>query len=289
MGGLARAQPGADPAARSRRSDRPDRIATSRPTTRVLAALRGMLYVNGLPDAAPVRPLGLAGVSFGGLLRRDRDDVRAVRARLATGAGQWIDLSMQEATAAAVEHVAGSYFGTGEIEPRRGTLHWSRYFRVGRCRDGYVMHCTLGDWTSLIEWVDGDGKAQDLTDPEWEDVPYRRGARRASVRRARRMGQGLRARRVARARADSAPALRHRCATPKRCSTTSNCGARLFRRVEHPELGRTFRYPGAPYLFTGSPWRVRGGRRWSANIPAKSCATSSGSARRNSRRWPPRE
>ena len=29
-----------------------------------------------------------------------------------------------------------------------------------------------------------------------------------------------------------------------------------FREVEHPELGRTFRYPGAPYLFTGSPWRV---------------------------------
>ena len=27
--------------------------------------------------------------------------------------------------------------------------------------------------------------------------------------------------------------------------------------VEHPELGRTFRYPGAPYVFNGSPWSVR--------------------------------
>ena len=26
--------------------------------------------------------------------------------------------------------------------------------------------------------------------------------------------------------------------------------------MEHPELGRSFRYPGAPYLFNGSPWRV---------------------------------
>ena len=25
--------------------------------------------------------------------------------------------------------------------------------------------------------------------------------------------------------------------------------------VEHPELGRTFTYPGAPYRFTGTPWR----------------------------------
>jgi crotonobetainyl-CoA:carnitine CoA-transferase CaiB-like acyl-CoA transferase len=26
--------------------------------------------------------------------------------------------------------------------------------------------------------------------------------------------------------------------------------------VEHPELGRTFTYPGAPYAFHGSPWRI---------------------------------
>ena len=30
-----------------------------------------------------------------------------------------------------------------------------------------------------------------------------------------------------------------------------------FVEVEHPEHGRSFRYPGAPYLFNGSPWRVR--------------------------------
>jgi crotonobetainyl-CoA:carnitine CoA-transferase CaiB-like acyl-CoA transferase len=27
--------------------------------------------------------------------------------------------------------------------------------------------------------------------------------------------------------------------------------------VEHPELGRSFTYPGAPYVFHGSPWRIR--------------------------------
>ena len=29
-----------------------------------------------------------------------------------------------------------------------------------------------------------------------------------------------------------------------------------FVEVEHPELGRKFRYPGAPYIFGGTPWRV---------------------------------
>ena len=27
--------------------------------------------------------------------------------------------------------------------------------------------------------------------------------------------------------------------------------------VEHPELGRTFTYPGAPYKLPASPWRIR--------------------------------
>ena len=34
------------------------------------------------------------------------------------------------------------------------------------------------------------------------------------------------------------------------------CYRGYFVDVEHPELGRRFRYPGAPYLFNGTPWRV---------------------------------
>ena len=50
----------------------------------------------------------------------------------------------------------------------------SRYLRVAKCRDGYIMHCTLGDWTSLVEWVAADGKAHDLTEPQWKEFAYRR-------------------------------------------------------------------------------------------------------------------
>ena len=138
----------------------------------VLTALGGMLYVNGFPNHAPVRPLGLqayhSSAYFGAIAV-----MLALLARDATAEGQWIDLSMQEATAAAVEHVAGGYFERNEAEPRRGTLHWSRFFRVGKCRDGYIMHCTLGDWTSLIEWVKSDGKAADLDAPDYQQPMYR--------------------------------------------------------------------------------------------------------------------
>jgi crotonobetainyl-CoA:carnitine CoA-transferase CaiB-like acyl-CoA transferase len=221
----------------------------------VLAALGGMLYVNGSPDGQPVRPLGLqayhssayygAIAAMCALFARDRD-----------GAGQWIDLSMQEATVAAVEHVAGSYFGEGRVEPRRGTLHWSRYFRVGRCRDGYIMHCTLGDWTSLVELAASDGKAQDLTAPEWQELGYRavhaehlfdvldewvKDYRRDDL-------------------LERAQTLRLPYATvrkPEELFEDEQLAARgYFVEVEHPELGRKIHYPGAPYVFNGSPWRV---------------------------------
>lgn len=221
----------------------------------VLTAQGGMLYVNGWPGRQPVRPLGLqayhASAYFGAI-----SALCAMFARDRDGQGQWIDLSMQEATACAVEHVAGSYFGEGRIEPRRGTLHWSRYFRVGRCRDGYIMHCTLGDWTSLVEWVAADGKARDLVEPQWEDVLYR-------AEHAEHLFDVLDdwVKDYARDELlERAQTLRLPYATvrnPEALMADDQLVARgYFVDVEHPELGRTFRYPGAPYRFSGSPWRV---------------------------------
>ncbi len=139
----------------------------------VAEALGGMIWTNGFPDEPPLHALGLQAyhsasffAAIGTLL--------ALLARESLGEGQWVDVSMQEAVAGAVEHVAPFYHQGLGIESRRGSLHWSRYFRVARCRDGYVMHCSLGDWTSLVEWVKGDGKAQDLEDARWEDLTYRK-------------------------------------------------------------------------------------------------------------------
>src|SRR5271169_7047302 len=79
----------------------------------VLTALGGMLYINGFPNHAPVRPLGLqayhSSCYFGAIAI-----MLALLARDRSSEGQWIDLSMQEATAAAVEHVAGAFFERGE-------------------------------------------------------------------------------------------------------------------------------------------------------------------------------
>jgi crotonobetainyl-CoA:carnitine CoA-transferase CaiB-like acyl-CoA transferase len=221
----------------------------------VLTALGGMLYVNGYPDGPPVRPLGLqayhSAAHYGAiatmcaLFARDRD-----------GLGQWIDLSMQAATAGALEHVAGLYFQNGVPEGRRGTLHWARFFRAGKCRDGYVLHCSIADWTSLIEWVKSDGAAQDLTGPEWQEHEYR-------AQHAEHLFDVLDAWVADKARdeiVERAQLLRQPYAavrTPDELFDDEQLLARgYFVEVEHPELGRRFRYPGAPAIMHGSPWRI---------------------------------
>ena len=221
----------------------------------VLTALSGMLYVNGFPGEAPVRPVGLQAyhsASFYGAIAI----LCALLARDSWGEGQWIDLSMQEATASAVEHVAAGYFGAGQVEQRRGTLHWSRFFRVGRCRDGYVMHCTLGDWTSLLEWVNGDGKAEDLVLPEWDEVDKRRqDAEHLFDVLDEWVKDYSRDELLERAQLLRLPYASIR--NPEDLFNDEQLLARgYFHEVEHPELGRKIRYPGAPYIFGATPLRI---------------------------------
>ncbi len=222
----------------------------------VAQALGGMMFVNGHPDEPPLRSLGLqayhstsAYAAIGimlALLERER-----------SGRGQLVDASMHEAVAATVEHVSGTFHHTGQIEERRGTLHWSRYFRLAKCRDGYVLQCSVGDWTSLIEWVKADGKAQDLAGPEWEQVEHRREhcvhlfdvlgdwARDYTVAE---LVDGAQLRRIPYAAVRALEAVRD----------DPQLRARgFFVPLADDDLGRSIEYPGAPYVFSRTPWRLR--------------------------------
>ena len=134
----------------------------------VAEAAGGMLFVNGHPDGPPLRALGLQAYHQAGVFA-----AIGVLAALLGRAPQEVDVSLQAAVAASLEHVPGFWHQSGLVRGRQGTLHWTRYFRVGRCRDGWVMHCTLGDWTSLVEWVKADGAAADLGEARWADLTVR--------------------------------------------------------------------------------------------------------------------
>jgi benzylsuccinate CoA-transferase BbsE subunit len=180
----------------------------------------------------------------------------ALLAREATGRGQQIDVSLQAAVAASLEHVPGFFHQDGRIARRQGTLHWTRFFRVGRCKDGWVLHCTLGDWTSLVEWVKADGFGAELDEPAMQDPPHRQQhaerifavldawAARYTVAE---LYEGAQLRRLPYAAVRAPDAL---LADP-------HLAARgFFVPIEHPGLGRRVPFPGAPFRLGDLPWRV---------------------------------
>ncbi len=221
----------------------------------VAQAIGGMLYVNGHPEGPPLRALGLQAYHQAGVFAAI-GVLAALLARETTRRGQHVDVSLQAAVAGALEHVPGLWHQSGLVPRRQGTLHWTRYFRVGRCRDGWVMHCTLGDWTSLLEWVKADGMAAGIDEPALEETSARQAeaervfdvldawAARYTVED---LVEGAQIRRIPYAAVRPAEALLR----------DPHLAARgFFVPIEHPDLGLTVPYPGAPFRLADSPWRV---------------------------------
>lgn len=220
----------------------------------IAEALGGMIYVNGAPEEPPLRGFGLQAYHSASFFATI-GTMSALWARDTMG-GQWVDISLQEAVTAAVEHVAPFYHQGLGVETRRRSLHWSRYFRVARCKDGYIMHCALGDWTSLVEWVKADDKAQDLGEPSWEDIQYRKANAEhlfdvlddwAKDYTIAELMEGAQLRRIPYAMVRPPEALADDPQLNERG---------FFPSIEHPELGKTLQYPGGPFFFTKTPWRI---------------------------------
>ncbi len=223
----------------------------------VCASLGGMVFVNGQADGAPVAPFGLQAYNSAGLFAAI-GALCALFARVRSGRGATVDVSVAAAALGAVEHVTGFYRQSGAIETRRGTLHWTRAFRLGSCRDGWVLHSVLGDWTSLSEWVAAeDASAECLRDPRWEDVGRRREEcetlldaldRWAAGRSAAEIAQGAQARRLPLARA----------CPPHELAADPQLVARGFPIALAPQGRRPGSVlPGAPFVLSATPWAMR--------------------------------
>lgn len=139
----------------------------------VCASRAGMVFVNGHPGSAPLQPYGLQAYHAAGIWGV-LASLLALAARRHTGRGDWIDLSVQAAAAAAVEHVTGLRRQGRAIPRRQGTLHWSRVFRGGPAEDGWILQTTAGDWQTLALWVHEESNQPALLEAELDDIDVRR-------------------------------------------------------------------------------------------------------------------
>jgi crotonobetainyl-CoA:carnitine CoA-transferase CaiB-like acyl-CoA transferase len=186
--------------------------------------------------------------------------------RTVTGEGQYIDASIHEACALTTESAVANYIYRNEVL-RRQT---GRHHAVGPtnrtqflAKDGtYVTALISGGLTprnvrNLAELMDSFGMAGDLEDPRYQDPTF-------IATNTSHIIDGLLASFIA-----SVPAEQVYHAAQERGFTWGAVRAPeallddlhlhdrgFWKQVEHPELGRSFVYPGEAAIYTGSPWRI---------------------------------
>ena len=218
-----------------------------------------------VPNAPPIAPGG-GNAWHMGCHYATMAIMAALVYRTVSGQGQYIDASIHEASALTTEAAIANYIYRGEVL-RRQT---GRHHAVGptprtqfRAKDGtYVCALVGGRLTprfvrELADLLDSYGMAGDLKDPKYQDQAVIT-ANTAHII------DDLVANFIASLPAEEAyHAAQERGFTwgavlaPEALLEDAHLHDRGFwKQVEHPELGRSFVYPGEAAIYNGSPWRI---------------------------------
>jgi len=222
----------------------------------VAAAVGGQMYVCGAPDTPPLKPGGEQAYYLASLFGAI-GILLALRQRKQSGRGQHIDVSLQEAVASALEHVMVRHYYEGIVSRRQGSRHWNNSFCLLPGKDGYILLSPFMQWETLVELLDNEGMAADLKDEKWREERYRtqnldyiiqileRWTITHTTAELFELGQLM--------RLPWAPV-----ASPAEVANSPQLNARnFFVSVAYPEDNISLTYPGAPYKFSRTPWKIQ--------------------------------
>jgi formyl-CoA transferase/CoA:oxalate CoA-transferase len=88
----------------------------------IIQGMGGLMGITGEPDRPPVR-VGMAVTDINAGMYATIAILSALRVRSHTGYGQYLDVSMLDASVSWMTYVAGNYFATGNAPPRMGSAH----------------------------------------------------------------------------------------------------------------------------------------------------------------------
>ena len=189
-----------------------------------------------------------------------------------TGVGQYIDANMHAAANVTTEGASINWMVAGDTVQRQTGRHASVLPSADgqvQCRDGRYVNVGIGarteeQWIHLLAWLEEEGLIEDLG--EFLDYPSREAMRRGDrdareqQRRVAEVMRELAHRTDADVLFKRAQALGFQWGivnSPEDVLEDPHFKARGFPvEVEHPELGRSFVYAGAPYQFPKSPWAI---------------------------------
>ncbi len=228
----------------------------------IASATGGQMCVCGAPDTPPLKPYGEQSYYIASLFAAIGILI-ALRERKHSGKGQHIDISLQEAVAATLEHVLVRYFYDNVVSQRQGGSRQNNSFCLLPCKDGYILLMIARDWDILVEWLDSEGMASDLKEEKWQDEQYRRQHWNHIVDILTYWTKTH-----TRAELFKLAQLMHLPWAPvasqeEAVNSTHLLARNFFVSVEHPELANTgltphiYKYPGAPYKFSSSTMKLR--------------------------------
>ena len=220
-------------------------------------ALGGFMHLTGDPDRAPLRPSfphfylhGSAAAATGAMLAHTH--------RALSGAGQYVDVSCQQAVARTLAHAPQIWDIEGAVLQRMGVYRQTSGENRVRinwpCADGYVNYMLQGGGVApstraLFQWMEEDGfDVSELQAFEWETMGYGRITPEVMDTVVGPMAEFfLRHTREELTRESvSRRILLFPVATPSDLRRHPQLEARgYFTPVEHPELGTVVDYPGA--------------------------------------------
>jgi crotonobetainyl-CoA:carnitine CoA-transferase CaiB-like acyl-CoA transferase len=220
-------------------------------------SMGGLTYLCGEPDGPPVPPGGEQGYQLAAL-NGAMATLIALWHREMTGQGQHVDVSMQAAVANTLETSHQTFDFNREIRRRTGHRRQAAAY-ILPCLDGFIAvlsTCRMG-WPRLVEWLRDEGEGEAIADPQFTDDFYRFEHEEVVHQTLRDFFAGRTKQAIyteaQRRRLPLAPVN-----TAQDLADSPQLQARgFFVDVEHPELGITVRYPGAPYGLSETPWRLR--------------------------------
>ena len=214
-------------------------------------AMGGLMYIFGNYDREPLKH-ALHQAQFKGGTDAASAALMALYHQRLTGQGQHVDVSIQEAMASGLRDVVDNYTYTGAIR-RRQPNHSGDLPRLRATSDGYILpNPGIGardNWQATVEFLEV---------PELDDERF--SSPSARLANAEELGRILDETFQTKNKSDMFFAAHDKrfiygiVQSPEEVLADPQFAARgYFVDIEHPATG-TVKYPGPPFLMSGTPW-----------------------------------
>jgi benzylsuccinate CoA-transferase BbsE subunit len=239
--------------------------AQMKATDLVGLALGGLLWMGGYQGVAPTQAHGSQAFKCAAMYGAVAAMLALTDAELG-GAGQHVDVSMQECVTLALENAAQTFDLEGVV--RKRPLADQRFAGYGlfKCQDGYIYLGSRGignspAWSRSLQWFKDEGMegVDRLHGPEWSDLDYLKGSEAREV-----FGETFMRWSMQHTKAWLYTEGQKRLiplapvSTPADLLENPQLQARgHFVAFVHPLLRQAASMPGAPYVLSATPWRIQ--------------------------------